>query len=186
VATFDGGAKPIKWIGRRRLERTPGEEWTADALPVKIARSALGPLVPQVDLFLSPMHAVYLDGLLIPVESLINGRSIAQCDAFDCDVLEYFHIELANHDVIFAEGAPAETLLASRQRAFDTRADDADLPALSGVDQLVPYAPSVSCSPRAVIRSRLRSAVSPWIDRRQPVDVIWDRLAERAETDLAA
>jgi hypothetical protein len=186
VATFDGGAKPVKWIGRRRLERAPGEEWTADALPVKVARSALGPLVPQADLFLSPMHSVYLGGLLIPVESLINGRSIRQCYAFDADVIEYFHVELASHDVIFAEGAPAETLLASRESAFDNGADDAGLPARLDVDQLEPYAPSVSCSPRAVIRSRLRSAMSPWIDRRQPVDVIWDRLAERAEADLAA
>ena len=183
VATFDGGAKPIKWIGRRRLERAAGELWSADDLPVKIARAALGAQTPHADLFLSPMHAVFLDGLLIPVRNLINGRSIVQCEAFDADVIEYFHIELAGHDVIFAEGAPAETLLATGDRKFDNWELDASRPALA---QPEPFAPVVSPSRKAAIRSRLRSAVSPWVDRRQPVDVIWDRIAARAEMDIAA
>ena len=38
----------------------------------------------------------------------------------------------------------------------------------------------------AVIRWRLLSAMSPRIDRRQPGDVIWERLAERAETQIPA
>ncbi len=186
VATFDGNAKPIKWIGRRRLERGPGERWATDDLPVKVARSAFGALVPHADLFLSPVHAVYVDGLLIPIRNLINGRSIVQCKAFDSDVIEYLHIELAGHEVIFAEGAPAETLLATRDRVFDNWAEDAGSLAHIGADQLKRYAPGVSPSRLGIIRSRLRSAASPWIDRRQRVDVIWDRLAERAETDIAA
>jgi hypothetical protein len=32
---------------------------------------------------------------------------------------------------------------------------------------------------RSEIRSRARSAVSPWIDRREKIDVIRDRLEER-------
>lgn len=187
VATVDGKAKPIKWIGRRRLERGLGERWAADALPVKVARSAFGALVPHADLFLSPMHAVYVDGLLIPVRSLVNGRSIVHSEPYDVDVIEYFHIELAGHDVIFAEGAPAETLLASSDRAFDNWAEERNAPAPHiGVDQLEPYAPRVLASYKAVIHSRLRSAAAPWIDRRHPVDVIWDRIAERAETKIAA
>ena len=186
VATFDGSAKPIKWIGRRRLERGPGERWATDDLPVKVARSAFGALIPHADLFLSPMHAVFVDGLLIPIRNLINGRSIVQCEAFDSDVIEYFHIELAGHDVIFAEGAPAETLLATHDREFDNWEHDTSWPALVGLDQPEPFAPAISPSRKAALRSRLRSAASPWVDRRQPVDVIWDRIAARAETDSAA
>ena len=34
----------------------------------------------------------------------------------DCEVIDYFHIELETHQVVFAEGAPAETLLVTRDR----------------------------------------------------------------------
>ena len=49
VNTFDGTAKPIKWIGRRSHGGID-----TDMLPIKIARSALGHLVPHTDLFVSP------------------------------------------------------------------------------------------------------------------------------------
>lgn len=186
VATLDGSAKSIKWIGRRRLEREPQERWPIDTLPVKVARSAFGALVPHTDLFLSSGHAVYLDGLLVPIRNLINGRSIVQCGSFASDTIEYFHIELAGHDVIFAENAPAETLLAASNLLFDNWPGDTGILPRIGADRSAPFAPRVSSSRKAVIGSRLRSAVSPWIDRRQRIDVIWERIAERAETEIAA
>jgi Hint domain len=181
VDTIGGAAKPIKWIGRRLLERSHGQGWPSDTLPVKVARSAFGALVPHTDLFLSPAHAVYVDGLLVPVTNLINGRSIVRCSGSDFETIEYFHFELDTHDVIFAEGAPTETLLAIGDRAFDNWVmDDGFVPAQ-------PFAPRVPVlGRRADVRSKLRSAVSPWIDRRQPIDVIWDRFAERAEIQIAA
>ena len=33
---------------------------------------------------------------------------------------------------------------------------------------------------RSELRSRFRSALSPWIDRRMPIDIIRDRLEERS------
>jgi hypothetical protein len=39
--------------------------------------------------------------------SLING-TIAFCDARELDELEFFHIKLERHNVIYAEGAPAK------------------------------------------------------------------------------
>jgi hypothetical protein len=181
VETASGEAKPITWIGRRRYERSAGEGWSPEVLPVKVARSALGPLCPHTDLFLSEAHAVHVDGLLIPVVNLINGRTIVKCSSVDIEAIEYFHIELAAHDVIFAEGAPAETLWG--ESAFDgRRADEAALGASTA--SFAPVMPKFG--PRAALRSRLRVAVSPWVDLRQPTDIVWDRLAERAETLRAA
>jgi len=40
----------------------------------------------------------------------VNGRSIALAAMDDRKVIDYFHIELETHEVVFAEGAPAETL----------------------------------------------------------------------------
>jgi hypothetical protein len=181
VETVSGKAKPITWIGRRQYERPVGEGWSPEVLPVKVARSAFGPLCPHTDLFLSEAHAVHLDGLLIPVVNLVNGRTIVKCSSFGEAAIEYFHIELAAHDVIFAEGVPAETLWGDR--AFDNWS--ADQAVLATMPE--PFAPLVpKFGPRAALGSRLRVAVSPWVDRRQPTDIVWDRLAKRAETLRAA
>jgi hypothetical protein len=75
VVTYLGVIKPIKWIGRRRLLREATEAWPNAVMPIKVTRSALGVNTPHSDLFLSPGHAVYLDGLLIQVGSLVNGRT---------------------------------------------------------------------------------------------------------------
>jgi hypothetical protein len=182
VQTVSGEAKPIKWIGRRRYERAAGESWGAEVLPVKVARSAFGPLNPHTDLFLSDTHAVYLDGLLIPIGNLVNGTTIVKCKTLDVETIQYLHIELAAHDVIFAEGAPTETLLG--ERAFDNRPSEAIV--FAPMPQK-PFAPIVPVfNNRAALSSRLRVAVSPWVDRREPTDIVWNRLAERAEVLWAA
>ena len=52
--------KSISWTA----ERKPNRDWTDDVAPIKICRSALAPNVPHRDLYLSPGHALYLDGVL--------------------------------------------------------------------------------------------------------------------------
>ena len=89
-------------------------------MPVKVARFALDGHTPSADLYLSAGHGIYLDGMLVQVGSLINGETITRDSAADREVLEYFQIELADHDVIFAEGAATETLLPSADhKLFD-------------------------------------------------------------------
>jgi Hint domain len=187
VTTIDGTAKAIQWIGSWTLPNTAAERWPGEMLPIKVSRSALDQSIPHTDLFLSPFHSVYIDGLLVPVRNLVNGRSIVHCGALASDTIEYFHVELIRHDVIFSEGAPTETLfvdascdevrsLPDRRCAVPTK----------NVHQLEPFAPRLPVNRSAVIRSRLRSAMSPWVDRREPGDLIWERLAERAETQIAA
>ena len=52
-----------------------------------------------------------VDGVLVAAGNLINGSTITRNDASELDELEFFHIELQVHDVLYAEGAPCETLL---------------------------------------------------------------------------
>ena len=42
------------------------------------------------------------------VSCLVNGRSIVRCSKGEEDRLSYFHLELEDHQVIFAEGARVE------------------------------------------------------------------------------
>ena len=70
--------------------------------------------MPSRDLFVSPDHALYVDGVLIPAKYLVNGQSIRQVEV---DHVTYHHIELARHDVVLAENLPVETYLDSGDRA---------------------------------------------------------------------
>ncbi len=111
------GAAPIKWIGRRRVDcrRHPRPElvW-----PVRIAAGAFSEGTPARDLLVSPDHAVFVDGVLIPVKYLIDGRTIAQVAVDD---VTYYHLELPDHDVLIAEGLPVESYLDTGNRsAFDS------------------------------------------------------------------
>ena len=69
---------------------------------------------PRRDLFLSPDHAVFDGGVLIPIKHLINGATIVQADAAE---VHYFQIELTCHDVLLAEGLPCESYLDTGNRA---------------------------------------------------------------------
>jgi hypothetical protein len=53
--------------------------------------------------------AIYIDGSLIKAADLVNGLNITQCAPEGMHIIEYLHIELSTHDVIYAEGATAET-----------------------------------------------------------------------------
>ena len=52
-------------------------------------------------------HSLYIDHVLIPVEELVNHRSIEWDDR--AQEVKLFHIELETHDVLIANGAPAES-----------------------------------------------------------------------------
>ena len=112
VLTEGGGPTPITWIGSRRVDcrRLPEP---ARVRPVRIRADAFGPARPERDLFISPDHAIFAEGVLIPVKHLINGRSIAQVAA---DEVTYFHLELPQHAVILAEGLAVESYLDTGDR----------------------------------------------------------------------
>ena len=93
-----------------------------DVLPICVKAGALDDRVPQRDLWLSPHHALYLDGLLIEAKDLVNGVSIVQADRVE--KVEYYHIELETHDVIIAEGALAESFIDDDSRGMFSNAHE--------------------------------------------------------------
>ncbi len=106
VKTLHAGPRQIKWIGRRRYH---GRFIAGNhlALPICIKAGAIADHIPARDLFVSPGHAILVHGALIPAWRLINAVSITQAAAVE--LVEYFHIELQSHDIIFAENCPSET-----------------------------------------------------------------------------
>ncbi len=121
VATSSGIAKPVKWVGRRTY--TAAQVAANPHLrPVVIRKNALANAMPHRDLAVSAMHALFLDDVFIPAASLENGITILRSDALE--PVEYIHIELDDHDVIFAEGAPAETFVDDNSRLMFDNADE--------------------------------------------------------------
>ena len=178
LPTVLGGIRPIQWIGRYPFKKSdPAKAWVRDVLPVRVARSALGPNIPNADLYITKAHALFIDGLLVPVCHLINGTTITLYDAGELDELEFFHIKLELHDVIYAEEAPCETLVTVDENAVNF----AEYIRQYGPPMIedARCAPWVGFGRRLEIKSRFRSAISPWIDRRQKLDVIRDELEER-------
>jgi hypothetical protein len=63
--------------------------------------------VPNRDLRVTKGHAFLFDGVLIPIEFLVNHRTILWDDR--AQEVELYHVELDTHDVLLANGAPAES-----------------------------------------------------------------------------
>lgn len=72
-----------------------------------------GATARHADLFLSPDHAVYVDGVLIPIRRLIDGARVARLRRRH---VHYVQIELDRHDIVHAEGLPAESYLDTGDR----------------------------------------------------------------------
>ena len=105
VATWGGKQRSIAWIGTGSVVATAGHR--GPATPVIVRKGALGPNMPFRDLHVTKGHSLLLDGVLIPVEFLVNHRSIVWDDRSQEATL--YHIELDSHDVLIANGAPAES-----------------------------------------------------------------------------
>lgn len=109
VATLSGrGAwfKPVRWVGHRRIDLARHAVPEAVA-PVLVLPGALGRGVPSRPLRLSPDHALMVDDVLVPVGLLVDGVHVLRLPA--TGHIAYFHVELDAHDILLAEGAPAES-----------------------------------------------------------------------------
>jgi hypothetical protein len=151
VLTACGCVAPIVWIGTGRVLVTRGRR--SAATPVIVRRGALAENLPHRDLHLTKGHSLFIDNVLIPVEFLVNHRSIVWDDR--AQEVALFHIELATHDVLLANGAPAESYRDDGNRWLFSNSN-----AAWGQKPLEPCAPVLTGGPL--------------------VDAIWKRLLERA------
>ena len=114
VSTLDHGPQPIRWIGSKSV---PG---TGANAPVRIAAGALGNIRPLV---VSQNHRMLITGpaaellfgeaeVLVAAKHLVNDRTIVIAP---CPEVTYFHFLCDRHQIVFAEGCPAESLFPGAQ-----------------------------------------------------------------------
>jgi hypothetical protein len=180
------GPLPIKWIGRQTF-RKDSASWHWSVAPIRVACFALSDQYPCRDLYLSPHHSLLIDGFLVPVQWLVTGKSVVLGALDDSDVVDYFHVELETHEVVFAEGAPAETLLVTNGREHFANFVEYERRYGGAAPDMKPFAPVLEY--RGVtgeLERLLRLAVSPVLDIRDPIQRIRARIAARADMVEAA
>src|SRR5262249_53457153 len=136
VTTAGGEQQPIVWIGMGKVLATRGRRNAAT--PVIVRKNAIAPNVPSRDLHVTKGHSLFIDDVLIPAEFLVNHRSIVWDDK--AQEVELYHVELASHDVLIADGAPAESyrddgnrwLFRNANSGWDLPAQEPCAPVLTG------------------------------------------------------
>lgn len=112
VLTKDNGAKPVEWIGSRKVAAK------AAFAPVVISAGALG---NENDLVFSPEHRVLLTGAAIElafgdVEVLVAAKHLVDHDRIyrrtGGDV-RYFHVMFDAHEIVSSDGVYSESFLYS-------------------------------------------------------------------------
>ncbi len=152
VLTAEGESRPVRWMGRQTVTTIFGDKQRV--LPIRIQAGALGENLPARDLLVSPDHALLVEGVLVQAGALVNGTTITREAAVPAS-FTYYHVELADHSLILAEGVPAETFVDNVERlAFDNWAEHealyGDLPAIP--EMALPRAKAARQVPMAVRR----------------------------------
>ena len=149
-------------------------------MPVRVARFALNDDSPRRDLYLSPRQCIFINEALIPVMYLINEASIALGVRSDMSALEYYHIELDTHEVIYAEGALVESFDGSDREHFPNFVQYERLYGGKHQSKMTPFAPILRYGGRRQeLKGLVRSLISNVVDVRDPIQIAYDQLAKR-------
>ena len=118
VLTMDNGYQPIRWIGNRTLDS--GElAKNPNLKPIRIRAGALGAGFPAIDLMVSPQHRIMLRSVVAQrmfdsYEILVAAKKLLILDGVeivdDASSVDYFHLLFDDHQIVFANGSPAESL----------------------------------------------------------------------------
>lgn len=109
IKTLDNGLQPVRWIGRRIVSGL------SDWAPIRFMAGTLG---NKRALMVSPQHRMLVRGwmaelhfgqdeVLVSAKHLVNGDTICRVPKATAT---YLHLLFDQHEIIFAEGAPVESL----------------------------------------------------------------------------
>lgn len=168
VAVLRNGAQtfePVKWIGHTRVD-IARHSHAEDIAPIRIRAGAIADQRPSRDLLVSPEHCMIIDGLCVPAKLLVNGGSIVT--EYHHPPFTYYHLELADHGILYVEDAETESYLDTGNRSvFDNAGGARQLHPRFTLDSGSARWQTDACAPLA----RVPDQVEP----------IWARLAARSQ-----
>ncbi len=118
VLTKDDGYQPIRWIKGRALSASELKE-NENLYPIRISKGALGENHPATDLYVSAQHRILVESKIAhrmfgENEVLVAAKKLLIMDGVDVvtdlDEVEYFHFMFDQHQIVYANGAEAESL----------------------------------------------------------------------------
>lgn len=118
VKTLDRGMQPLRWIGSRHLNAAT-LECNPKLRPIRIDAGVLGHGLPTTDLVVSRQHRMLVSSkitqrmfdqaeVLLPAIRLVGLGGIDVAD--DVSDVTYYHMMFDQHEVVFANAAPSESL----------------------------------------------------------------------------
>ncbi|WP_127560702.1 Hint domain-containing protein [Nioella ostreopsis] len=123
ILTADGRIALVKWVGRQTVMTRFGP--AERLMPVRFAAGSLGDGLPHSDLTVTADHGMLVDGVICHAGALVNGTTITRVPLSEMgETYTVYHIETEAHEIILANGAPAETFIDNvSRRAFDNFAE---------------------------------------------------------------
>lgn len=135
ILTLDNGYQPLRLtlstaLSHDHLARHPGHR------PIRIARNAFGPGIPNRAITVSPQHRILqrdwraplyfgADEVLVAAKHLTTGTKIRRVD--DGKRVDYFHLVFDTHQVVSAHGLLSESFLPGDQTLLGVAARSREL-----------------------------------------------------------
>jgi hypothetical protein len=153
ILTSDHRTVAVKWIGRQTVEKARIAERSE---PVRISAGALGNGLPESNLYVTAYHGILIDGYVINAGALVNDRTIYFIPQMVlAPRFTVYHVETEDHDIILANGAPAETYADCVTRSgFDNYQDYLEL---YGVERIIPELPYPRISSARLLPEPIRA-----------------------------
>lgn len=154
ILTADGRTVAVKWMGIVTRDTRFG---VAEKMrPVRISKDALGAGLPHSDLTVTADHAIRLHGLMVNAGVMVNDTTITFVPHAELPTQKvFYHVETEQHDVILANGLPAETFIDYRGRKnFDNYAEYLSL---YGLERIMPELPLPRISSQRMLPAILRA-----------------------------
>ena len=118
ITTMDHGDQPLRWTGVRQV--AVGEK----IVPVRVAAGALAGGLPGTDLLVTQQHRLFVrsriaERMFRTREVLIPAKRFLGLEGFSLERgrthMAYAHLLFDRYEIVFANGAPAESLLPGPQ-----------------------------------------------------------------------
>ncbi|TCL09144.1 Hint domain-containing protein [Shimia isoporae] len=118
VMTLDRGPQTVRWVGHVSVSedvlRTRPEY-----RPILIRKGALGVMMPERDMMVSPQHRILLGGwraelicgepqVLAAAAHLVDGEGVRVAEGLRA--VTYIHLQLDQHEILLSDGVPSESL----------------------------------------------------------------------------
>ena len=123
IQTLDHGLQPIRWIGHRHLSAGDLAE-NENVRPIRIRKNVVSDGKGVGDLVVSPQHRILISSKVAQrmfgdAEVLVSAKQLLGIEgvdiADDFENVTYFHILFDQHEIVYANGVPSESLYLGRE-----------------------------------------------------------------------